>query len=74
MYRTVANPAKFFEHKPTLILSIGRYSLWEHPLRGDSAPLYMSTPDGRLINTGFYDIGDFDLSLCEEIANSPCEE
>jgi hypothetical protein len=28
----------------------------------------MSTPDGRLINTGFYDLGDFDLELCDQLA------
>jgi hypothetical protein len=28
----------------------------------------MSTSDGRLINTGFYDLGDFDLELCDQLA------
>jgi len=28
----------------------------------------MTTSDGRLISTGFYDMGEFDLALCEEIA------
>lgn len=50
---TVANPAKFFAHNPTLLMSIGEYRMYEHPTRGDEAPIYMSTPDGRLINTGF---------------------
>jgi hypothetical protein len=27
----------------------------------------MSTPNGRLINTGFYDLDDFDLDLCIEL-------
>ena len=66
---TVANPSKFMAHNPTVILRIGGYTLYKHPTRGDTAPLYMATPCGRLINTGFYDIGDFDLSLCEELAN-----
>jgi hypothetical protein len=48
-------------------MTIGEYRLWEHPTRGDTAPVYMTTPDGRLINTGFYDLGDFDLALCEEL-------
>ena len=70
MLRTVANPGKFMEHNPTVILRIGGYTLYEHPTRGDEAPLYLATPDGRLINTGFYDIGDFDLALCEELSNA----
>ena len=67
--QTVSNPDKFMAHNPTVILTIGGYTLYEHPTRGDTAPLYMATPDGRLINTGFYDTGDFDLALCEELAN-----
>ena len=66
-FRTVGQPSKFFEHNPTLLMTIGEYRLWEHPTRGDTAPVYMTTPDGRLINTGFYDLGDFDLALCEEL-------
>jgi hypothetical protein len=64
---TVAQVQKFFAHNPTLLAEYGDYKLWEHPTRGDTAPVYMSTPDGRLINTGFYDLGDFDLNLCEEL-------
>ena len=67
MFRTVASPAKFFAHNPTCILRVGGYAIWEHPTLGDEAPLYMSTPSGTLINTGFSDIGDFDLALCHEI-------
>lgn len=60
--------AAFLEKNPTRLATIDGYSLWEHPTRGDTAPIYMTTPDGRLINTGFYDMGDFDLALCEELA------
>jgi hypothetical protein len=76
--KTVGQPAKFFEHNPTLLATFGGYCLYEHPTRGDSAPIYMSTPSGTLINTGFYDLGDFayhnlgdnneeGLALCREI-------
>jgi hypothetical protein len=59
---------RFLSKNPTLLASYGDYSVWEHPTRGDTAPVYMSTSDGRLINTGFYDLGDFDLELCDQLA------
>ena len=58
---------KFMLHNPTLLASFGGYKLYEHPTRGDTAPIYMTTLEGRLINTGFYDLGDFDLELCLEL-------
>ena len=58
---------KFMSHNPTLLMTICDFNMWEHPLRGDEAPIYMTTLDGRLINTGFYDLGDFDLALCIEL-------
>ena len=71
---TVAQVEKFMSHNPTLLAEYGEYKLWEHPTRGDTAPIYMSTPSGKLINTGFYDLGDFGdsgdpdgLALCQEI-------
>ena len=60
--------ADFLFQNPTKLGSFSGFDLWEHPTRGDTAPIYMTTPDGRLINTGFYDMGDFDCALCEEIA------
>ena len=77
-YRTFAQVAKFMSHNPTLLATFGGYRLYEHPTRGDSAPVYMTTPNGTLINTGFYDLGDFayhdlgdnnpeGLALCREI-------
>ncbi len=59
---------KFLAASPTNLGSFGGFSLWEHPTHGDEAPIYMTTPDGRLINTEFYDMGDFDFALCEELA------
>ena len=58
---------KFFSLNPTLLATFGGFRLYEHPTRGDTAPIFMSTPDGRLVNTGFYDLGDFDLELCHEL-------
>ena len=58
----------FLSKNPTLLATYGSYNAWEHPTRGDTAPVYLSTPDGRLINTGFYDLGDFDLDLCVELS------
>ena len=60
--------AAFLAQNPTKLGSFCGYNLWEHPKRGDTDAIYMTTPDGRLINTGFYDMGDFDYALCEEIA------
>lgn len=77
-YRTVAQVAKFMSQNPYLLATFGGYRLYEHPTRGDTAPVYMTTPDGILINTGFYDLGDFayhekgdnnpdGLALCMEL-------
>lgn len=77
--KTLSQVEKFFAANPYRLATFGGYALWEHPTRGDTDPVYMSTPDGRLINTGFYDLGDFyfhdfgdnnqyGLELCQEIA------
>jgi hypothetical protein len=60
--------ARFLAQNPTLLTSFGAFRIYEHPTRGDTAPVYMVTPDNLLVNTGFYDLGDFDLALCEELA------
>ena len=65
---TTTAAACFLAQNPTELAAFGCFKLWEHPTRGDTAPVYMTTPDGRLINTGFYDLDDFDLALCEELA------
>lgn len=62
-----AQATKFLAHNPTRLGTFGGFNLWEHPLRGDEAPIYMTTPAGDLINTGFYDTEDFDLALCWEL-------
>lgn len=59
---------RFMSKGPTMLASYGDYKVWEHPTMGDTAPVFLSTPDGRLINTGFYDLGDFDLDLCVELS------
>jgi hypothetical protein len=79
---TVAQIERFFAGNPTLLATFGDFRLYEHPTRGDTAPVYMATPDGRLINTGFFDLGDFaffdlgngnpdGLALCQELAAQP---
>ena len=60
----------FLSKNPTELARFGGFKLYEHPTRGDEAPVYMVTPSGRLINTGFYDLGDFDLALCLELEES----
>ena len=60
----------FLSHNPTVLAKFGGFTVYEHPLRGDEAPMYMATPKGKLINTGFYDLGDFDLALCLELAGA----
>lgn len=57
----------FLGKNPYLLMEIEGYKLWEHPTRGDTDCVYMSTPGGRLIATGFYDLDDFDLDLCVEL-------
>ena len=61
---------KFLAQNPTLLATYGEFKVYEHPTRGDDAPVYMVTPSGHLINTGFYDLGDFDLCLCLELMES----
>lgn len=73
---------QFLSHNPTLLASYGlgqdcQYRLFEHPTRGDEAPVYMVTPTGYLINTGFYDLGDFEedgFSLCLELEADAYEQ
>jgi len=60
----------FLSKNPTQLTQFGDFKLFEHPTRGDTAPIYMVTPSGRLINTGFYDLEDFDLELCLELEES----
>jgi hypothetical protein len=67
MSETVSKLDRFLARDPYLFMEIEGYKLWEHPTYGDTAPIYMSTPGGRLINTGFYDLDDFDLDLCTEL-------
>ena len=62
----------FLAHNPTLLDSLkarrfGSYRFYEHPTRGDNAPVFMITPSGYLINTGFYDLEDFDIDTCEHL-------
>ncbi len=62
-----ARANRIMAFNPTELMRIDGYVMYEHPLRGDEAPIYMLTPDGNLINTGEYDLDDFDLAYCREI-------
>jgi hypothetical protein len=65
-------PEQFFAHRPTQLARIGDFGLYEHPTRGDEVPIYMYNFLTRyMINTGFYDLGDFDLALCMELESAP---
>lgn len=62
------NTESFFAKNPTELMRIGQYQLYEHPTRGDTAPIYLyNVLTGHLMNTGFYDLGEFDLALCMEL-------
>ena len=68
-------PAESFLTKnPTELARFGGFKLYEHPTRGDTASIYMTTPSGQLINTSFYDLGDFDLALCLDLEESTKDE
>lgn len=62
------NNAEFFGYKPTQLARIGDFSLYEHPTACDNAPIFLYNVLTRhLVNTYFYDLGEFDLALCMEI-------
>lgn len=66
------NTEKFFANNPSELMRIGEYVLYEHPTRGDEAPIYLyNVLTGNLMSTGFYDLGDFDLALCMELESAP---
>jgi hypothetical protein len=59
---------KFLSLNPYLLGQFGKYRLFEHPTRGDEAPVMMLTPNNAaLVSTGFWDMGDFDLELCQDL-------
>lgn len=57
----------FLASSPAHLGTAGPFTLWEHPTRGDTAPVYMLTPCGRIASTGFYDLGDLDAATCYEV-------
>ena len=60
----------FLSHKPYQFASFDGYGLFEHPTRGDGAAIIMTTPNGDVIETCFWDMDDFNsagLDLCIEI-------
>ena len=60
----------FLSHNPHRLGTFGGYDVFEHPTRGDNAPVILTTPSGDVIETCFWDMGDFNsagLDLCIEI-------
>jgi len=58
---------RFMDQEPTVLGRIGSQVFYEHPTRGDTAPIYTIGKHGELINTGFFDLGD-EENLMEEVA------
>jgi hypothetical protein len=52
---------------PAQLGTAGPYTLWEHPTRGDTDCIYVLTPSGRMLPTGFHDTCDLDAATCAEI-------
>jgi hypothetical protein len=66
------NAQNFLSHNPTELCSVAGVRFYEHPLRGDNAPIYAVTAAGKLVNTGFWDCGDFDADLVSEMGWDKC--
>ena len=60
------NARRFLDAGAYKLASIAGVHFYEHPTRGDNAPVFAITRDGRLIDTGCYDLGDFDAAYCAE--------
>lgn len=45
----------FLSQRPTLVGAVLGYRFYEHPTRGDEAPLIAITPDGRVIPTDWWE-------------------
>lgn len=50
------NARKFKLKNPTLIGCVGGFQFYEHPTYGDEHPLLMITPEGKLKDSGFWDM------------------
>jgi hypothetical protein len=64
-------------HNPTRFAKFGGYELFEHPKFGDECEILMTTPTGDVIQTCFWDMGDFDsagIDLCIEIETDTLAE
>lgn len=49
--------ARFLAKNPTLLATVRGINFYEHPTRGDEAPVY-AIVDGRLIETDAWDCAD----------------
>tara|TARA_R110002153_G_scaffold29801_1_gene91530 strand:+ start:339 stop:584 length:246 start_codon:yes stop_codon:yes gene_type:complete len=64
-------------YAPTSFGKFGGYELFEHPTLGDECEILMTTPNGEVIQTCFFDMGDFDsagIELCVEIETDTLAE
>jgi len=59
--------SEFLALNPYKLASYGGFDVYEHPKYGDESPVILVTPNGAVILTFFYDLGDFNLDLCVEI-------
>lgn len=50
----------FLSWSPTLIGTVAGVRFYEHPIDGDESPLLAVMPDGRLADTGEYDLPEAD--------------
>lgn len=67
-----ATAKNFLAKNPTELLRIGDVVFYEHPTRGDEAPVY-AIWKGYLINTGVYDLDDFYPDVMEEFKSEWAE-
>jgi hypothetical protein len=55
--------AAFLTREPTLIALLGGHYLYEDPVHGDEAPMFMITRSGKLKRTSWYDLPSMDEAL-----------
>lgn len=49
----------FFAHNPTLIGIVADFKFWEHPTKGDEAPLIIENKAGQIGLSHWYELPDF---------------
>ena len=54
--KTATRVERFLSRQPTHIATVRGYHLYEDPIWGDEAPIQAITPEGRLVDTRFFDV------------------